>query len=108
MTVSLVRFDGSLDSLRRAIQLCHGFEKLGRNDRVLIKPNNCFRHRIMPPYGMVTTSKIVEGVIQLLLECGCQDISIGEGAITGILDELDPYTKHGFKGTGIDRGAEKH
>lgn len=108
MTVSLVRFDGSLDSLRRAIQLCHGFEKLGRNDRVLIKPNNCFRHRIMPPYGMVTTSKIVEGVIQLLLECGCQDISIGEGAITGVLDELDPYTKHGFRGTGIDRVAEKY
>jgi len=108
MTVSLVKFDGSLDSLRKAIELCGGFQKLGRNDRVLIKPNNCFRHKIMPPYGMVTTSWIVDGVIQLLLEHGCHDISIGEGAIIGIFDELAPYTKQGFKGTGIDKIAEKY
>jgi len=108
MTVSLVRFDASLDSLRRAIQLCDGFEKLGRNDRVLIKPNNCFRHKIMPPYGMVTTSWIVDGVTQLLLEHGCRDISIGEGAIVGIFDGLEPYTKRGFKGTGIEKAAKKH
>jgi uncharacterized protein (DUF362 family) len=108
MTVSLVKFDGSLNSLRKAIELCDGFEKLNRSDSVLIKPNNCFRHRIMPPYGMVTTSKIIEGVVQLLLEHGCKDISIGEGAIIGIFDELGPYTKQGFKGTGIDKIAEKY
>ena len=108
MTVSLVKFDGSLDSLRKVIELCQGFEKLGRDDRVLIKPNNCFRHRIMPPYGMVTTSWIVDGVIQLLLEYGCKDISIGEGAIIGIFDELEPYTKKGFKGTGIEKIAKKY
>jgi len=62
----------------------------------------------MPPYGMVTTSWIVDGVIQLLLEHGCHDISIGEGAIIGIFDELAPYTKQGFKGTGIDKIAEKY
>jgi len=60
MTVSVVRFDGSLDSLRTAIELCNGFEQLDRNRRILIKPNNCFRHRIVPPYGMVTTSTITE------------------------------------------------
>ena len=108
MTVSLVKFDGSLDSLRRAIELCDGFEKLNRSDKVLIKPNNCFRHKITPPYGMVTTSKIIDGVIQLLLEHGCKDISIGEGAIIGIFDVLQPYTKRGFKGTGIDKVAGKY
>jgi len=108
MTVSLVKFDGSLDSLRKAIELCDGFGKLNKNDKVLIKPNNCFRHKIMPPYGMVTTSKIIEGVIQLLLEHGCKDISIGEGAVIGIFDVLQPYTKRGFKGTGIDKVAEKY
>jgi len=108
MTVSLVKFDDTLDSLRKAIGLCQGFEKLSRNDRVLIKPNNCFRHKIMPPYGMVTTSKVIDGIVQLLLEHGCQDISIGEGAIIGIFDELEPYTKQGFKGTGIDKVAKKY
>ncbi|MGA2670269.1 MAG: DUF362 domain-containing protein [Dehalococcoidia bacterium] len=108
MTVSLVKFDGSLDSLRKAIELCGGFEKLNKNDRVLIKPNNCFRHKIMPPYGMVTTSWIIEGVVQLLLEYGCRDISIGEGAIIGIFDELEPYTKQCFRGTGIEKIAKKY
>jgi uncharacterized protein (DUF362 family) len=108
MTVSVVRFDGSLDSLRRAIELCGGFEKLKQSDKVLIKPNNCFRHKIMPPYGMVTTSVILDGIIRLLLEHGCRDISIGEGAIIGIFDELEPYTKRGFRGTGIERVAKKY
>jgi len=93
MTVSLVKFDGSLDSLRRAVELCDGFGKLNRNDKILIKPNNCFRHKIMPPYGMVTTSKIIDGVIRLLLEHGCKDISIGEGAIIGILVPVNGKTK---------------
>ena len=108
MTVSLVKYDGSLDSLRKAIELCHGFETLGKNDRVLIKPNNCFRHRIVPPYGMVTTARVIEGLVQLLLEYGCKDISIGEGAIINILHELEPYTKRGFSGTGIDKLAAKY
>ena len=108
MTVSLVKFDGSLDSLRKAIELCGGFEKLSRGDRVLIKPNNCFRHKIMPPYGMVTTAWILDGVVQLLLEYGCKDISIGEGAVVGVFGELDPDTKHGFKGTSIEKIAKKY
>ena len=108
MTVSVVRFDGSLDSLRRAIELCNGFGQLDSNRRILIKPNNCFRHPIMPPYGMVTTSIITELIVQLLLEHGCRDISIGEGAIIGIFDELEPYTRRGFQGTGIDRVAKKY
>ena len=108
MTVSLVRFDGSRDSLRRAIELCDGFEELNKNDRVLIKPNNCFRHKIMPPYGMVTTTTIVDGIVQLLIEYGCKDISIGEGAIINILDELEPYTKRGFRGTGMEKVAKRH
>ena len=57
---------------------------------------------------MVTTSTIVDGVIQLLLERGCKDISIGEGAIIGIFDELEPYTKRGFRGTGIEKIAKKY
>ena len=108
MTVSLVKFDDSPISLRKAIELCQGFEKLGGNDRVLIKPNNCFRHKAMPPYGMVTTSWVIDGVVQLLLEYGCQDISIGEGAIIGIFNELEPYTRRGFKGTGIEKMTKKY
>ncbi len=108
MTVSLVKYDGSPESIRKAVELCRGFENLGKDHRVLIKPNNCFRHNTMPPYGMVTTTAVVEAIVQLLLEHGCRDITIGEGAIINILDELEPYTKRGFSGTGLDRVARKY
>jgi uncharacterized protein (DUF362 family) len=108
MTVSLVKFDGTQESLRTAIALCDGFGKLNPGGSVLIKPNNCFRHPITPPFGMVTTTAIVEGLVRLLLEHGFRDISIGEGAIIGIFDELDPYTKRAFKGSGIDKLAKKY
>lgn len=107
MTVSLVTFDGSLDCVRRAIELCDGFGKLRASDKVLIKPNNCFRHQMTPPYGMVTTTRIIDAIVQLLLEYGCTDISIGEGAIINIFNELAPYTAHGFKGSGVDAVARK-
>ena len=105
MTVSLVKFDGSLGSLRRAIELCGGFEKLDRNDKVLIKPNNSFRHKLVPPYGVVTTSKILDGLIQLLLEHGYKDISIGEG---NIADVIGSDTRRGYRWAGIDRVAKRY
>ncbi len=108
MTVSSVKFDDSLDSLRKAIAPCDGFEKLDRNTRVLINPNNCFRHKIMLSYATVTTSWIVDGVIQLLLEHGCKDICIGEEDNIDIFDDLEPHTKWSFRGTGILKLAKKY
>lgn len=106
MTVSLVRFDGSFDSIGRAIELCNGFSKLDRNDRVLIKPNITFAGWMpMPPYGMVTTSKMVEGILRLLAEHGCKDVSIGEGTIA---EGVGSNTRRGYKYTGIDRIAKRY
>ena len=41
-------------------------------------------------------------------EYDCQDICIGEGAIIVIFDELELYTKWGFKGTGMEKIAKKY
>ncbi len=106
MTVSVVRFDGSFDSIGHAVELCGGFDKLDRNDRVLIKPNITFAGWMpMPPYGMVTTSKMVEGILRLLAEHGCKDISIGEGTVA---QGLGSNTRRGYKYTGIDRVAKRY
>ena len=106
MTVSVVKFDGSLDSIGRAIELCGGFDKLDRNHRVLIKPNITISGWMpMPLYGMVTTSKMVEGILRLLAEHGCKDISIGEGTVA---EGLGSNTRRGFKHTGIDRVAKRY
>ena len=106
MTVSVVKFDGSLDSIGRAVELCGGFAKLDRNHRVLIKPNITISGWMpMPLYGMVTTSKMVEGILRLLAEHGCKDISIGEGTVA---EGLGSNTRRGFKHTGIDRVAKRY
>jgi hypothetical protein len=33
----------------------------------------------MPLYGLVITTSLLEGLVQLLVQQGCHDISIGEG-----------------------------
>ncbi len=106
MTVSVVRFDASLDSIGRAIELCGGFDRLDRNDRVLIKPNITFSGWMpIPPYGMVTTSKMVEGILRLLAEHGCKDISIGEGTVA---EGVGSNTRRGYKYTGVDKVAKRY
>ncbi|MEE9491097.1 MAG: DUF362 domain-containing protein, partial [Dehalococcoidia bacterium] len=106
LTVSVVRFDGSFESISRAIELCGGFSKLDRNDRVLIKPNITYSGWMpIPPYGMVTTSKMEEGILRLLAEHGCKDVSIGEGTIA---EGVGSNTRRGYKYTGIDRVAKRY
>jgi len=106
VTVSIFKFDGSLESIGRAIELSGGFDKLNKNDQVLIKPNITFGGWIaIPPYGMVTTSKMVEGILRKLAAHGCNNISIGEGTILGVVGS---NTKRGFKYTGISAVAKKY
>jgi uncharacterized protein (DUF362 family) len=59
----------------------------------------------IPPYGMVTTSKMVEGILLKLAEHGCNDITIGEGTIVGVMGS---NTRRGYKYTGIDRIARRY
>jgi uncharacterized protein (DUF362 family) len=97
MVVSVVKLQEPLESLRQAIELCGGFEGLGRNDKVLIKPNICLSEG-MPIYGLVTTTSLLESLGQLLVEWGCHDISIGEGPV----DILALSIIGGCKRMGID------
>jgi uncharacterized protein (DUF362 family) len=81
--VSLVQYSGSPDSLREAVELCSGLEKLERNARVLIKPNlitwdDQFK---IAPFGVFTTTRLVEDMVVTLKDHGCGEISIGEGSV---------------------------
>jgi uncharacterized protein (DUF362 family) len=108
-SVAIVKYDGTLNSLRRAIELCGGFEELKPDHKVLLKPNILWGGgvaRKMPKYGVVTTSRIVENLIQLLRERGCGDISIGEATLVN--EELGSDTFSGYKWTGIARVAKKY
>ncbi|MGZ3578695.1 MAG: DUF362 domain-containing protein [Syntrophales bacterium] len=81
--ISLVQYTSSPDSLREAVELCCGLEKLERNARVLIKPNlitwdDQFK---VAPFGVFTTTRLVEDLVIVLKDHGCTDISIGEGSV---------------------------
>jgi len=106
--VAIVKYDKTLNSLRKAIELCNGFEELKPKSRVLLKPNieTSGTPSKMPPYGIVTTSRMVAYLIQLLHERGCRDISIGEGTVVN--KELGTDTPKGYKWSGIARAAKKY
>ena len=103
MPVTILKMADPLQSLRKAVALCDGFAGLSRHDRVLIKPNVSIGFR-MPPYGMTTTTSILEGLVQLLIEQGCSDISIAEGSI----EILGFDTQKGYERTQIDKLAKRY
>ena len=99
--ISLVRYTSSPDSLKDAIDLCGGFEKLDAKARVLIKPNlvtwdDQFK---IAPFGVYTTTRLVEDLIIMLKDFGCRDISIGEGSVefTKGIGTMEAYAGLGYQ-----------
>ena len=103
MFVSLIKREKTGNSVHKAIDLCDGFRSLKNNDKILIKPNLVLGadKKFFPPFGVVTTASIIDELVQVLLEKGCRDITIGEGSI--VLEELGSNTIKGFKFSGINR-----
>jgi uncharacterized protein (DUF362 family) len=107
--VSIVKYDGTINPLKNAIDQCNGFSELKQNDKVLLKPNIVWGGggtNKTPKYGFITTSKIVEDIIQLLHRRGCRNISIGEGTIVD--KEFGSDTLKGYKWSGIAKVARKY
>ena len=79
-TVAVIKYDETPNALRKALELCDGFEKLKTTDKVLIKPNaGQGLGRTQPPNGVVTSTMVLGDLIGLLRDYGCSDITIGEG-----------------------------
>ena len=103
--VSLVRYE-NIDSVAKAIELCGGFKSLKPSDRVLLKPNICTAGGgFIPPFGTVTTTKVIEGTVRALKDFGVSDITIGEGTV---LDELGTNTNKGYKWIQLDKLAKRY
>lgn len=99
--VSLVRYSSSPDSLREAISLCDGFYGIRPTGSVLIKPNlvTWDANIPIPPFGVFTSTRLVEDLIVCLKDFGCDKITIGEGSV-----EMNKHvgTKDAFAGLGYD------
>ncbi len=104
---AVVRYDGTIRSLRNAIELCDGFESLNPHQRILLKPNIVWGGTPkLPPFGVVTTSVLVDHLLQLLRDKGCRDIAIGEGTVPN--SELRSSTYRGYRWSGIERVARRY
>jgi uncharacterized protein (DUF362 family) len=102
-TVSIVRYEAPLKSVRRAVDLCQGLGHLPRSARVFVKPNIVFwtREVPFPKWGVITTSRVVEDMVILLKERGAAEIIIGEGMVT--LNPKDLQTPaHAFETLGYN------
>jgi len=107
--VSIFKYDGTINPLKNAIEQCKGFSELKESDKVLLKPNIVWGGggtNKIPKYGFITTSKIVEHIIQLLGQHGCRNISIGEGTTED--KEFGSDTLKGYKWAGIANVAKKY
>jgi uncharacterized protein (DUF362 family) len=80
--VAVVKYDGTANALKNAVELCGGFDELKPDHKILLKPNIIWGGtNKLPPFGVVTTSTMVDHLLQLLCERGCKNITIGEGTI---------------------------
>ena len=105
--VAVVKYDGTSNALKKAIELCGGFEKLKPDHKILLKPNILWGGtKKLPPFGVVTTSAIVGHLLQLLRDQGCRDITIGEGTIPN--KELHSSTHKGYEWSGIGKVAKRY
>ena len=108
-TVSIVRYEQPLESVRKVVELCRGLENLPANAKVFIKPNIVLWTRLVPfpKWGVITTSRVVEDMVVLLKEQGIQNITIGEGPV--LMNPKDRETPaHAFKTLGYDVLKERY
>ena len=82
--VSIVRYEEPLESVKQAVNLSSGLKHLPTRAKVFIKPNIVFwtRSTPFPKWGVITTSRVVEDMVELLKAAGASSITIGEGSET--------------------------
>lgn len=107
--VSLVRYDRSLEPVRRAVELCGGLERIPAGAKVFIKPNIVFWTKAVnfPKWGVVTTSRLVNDVVALLRGHGVGDITIGEGMVLGRPTDTET-SAHAYKSLGYTKLRDRY
>ncbi len=108
-SVSIVKYEEPIESVRKAIDLSNGLDHLPENASVFIKPNIAFWFRTpdFPKWGVVTTSRVIEDVVLLLKERGIDNITIGEGTV--IFDPKDKsLVDHAFDSLGYNQLKKKY
>jgi Uncharacterized conserved protein len=105
-SVSIVRVKDVYESLQESLNLSNGLAGLNSSDKILIKPNivSWDFDLPFPPYGVITTSAVIEALVRILAEHGFRDLSIGEGS----LPMLSPQGEAVYKELGYLKLQERY
>lgn len=107
--VSLVRYEKPGESVRKAVELVGGIDGLKTGDTVFIKPNIVFwsKNVVLPPWGVITTSRVMEDMVALLKDAGAARVIIGEGTV--VSDPKDTETAaHAHRSLGYHALAKRY
>ncbi len=108
MAIAIVKYLPGAKSVAQAISMCNGAKELKSDHKVLIKPNVVVGGKIYRNFikGVLTTTTVLEEIIQFVREFGCTDISIGEGSV--LLPDLGINTETAFEAAGITELARRY
>jgi uncharacterized protein (DUF362 family) len=100
--VSVVKYEKPLESVRKLVESINLLDEIPKDAKVFIKPNIVYWNRFtnFPKWGVITSSRIIEDIVVLLKERGVDDITIGEGIVTGEIRDTetaaDAFEKLGY------------
>lgn len=106
-TVAMTRWEEPA-SVGRVIDLCQGFDGIRTGDRVLLKPNlvGWDNQGPYPPWGVLTTSPVMEGLCAAFKDRGVAQILVGEGSIA--CKDIGSGTTEIFEHLGYGKLAERY
>ncbi len=108
--VALTQWEDGGRAVEEALDKCDALAGFDPNMKVFIKPNlvEYVPKEILnfSPYGILTTSVVLEGIIRYLKDAGAKDITIAEGAL--INEEFKCGTSVTYKELGYDVFTERY
>jgi len=106
--VALCRLGDKHQGVSEAIELCDGFKDLDPGMSVMIKPNLVAWLDRYPyaPYGVITSSRVLEEIIIMLKDHGVKNISLGDGCAQN--KDMGSTTEKLFAGLGYDLFKKKY
>ena len=102
--VAVVKYSQHYESLKQAVELCGGIGDIPSGSKVFIKPNlvSWYEGINFPKYGVLTTSRLIEDMVKLLMEHGVTDISIVEGMVWSGQNLKPSILEMASRGLGLD------
>lgn len=109
MHVVVRRFMEEGESIRETLEKMGGWEGIGRDSHIFLKPNIVVwaRNGNFPKWGVITTSRVVHDVAAWLKEWGFEHIHIGEGVAMVPAHGKHSMIKEAYSILGYERLKEK-